>query len=63
MPKSPNLTPSKPRLPVTVRPIEDDTLLADIRAVAHLKRTTPKALVAEIIRTHLGPRFAPQVAT
>lgn len=48
--------------PVTLRPIEDITLLEDLRAAAHLKRTTPKALVADIIRTHLGPKFAPHVA-
>lgn len=64
MPAQHSSTPPLPgrRPPVTLRAIDDAALLADLHAAAHLKRTTPRALVADIIRQNLGPQFAPQVA-
>jgi hypothetical protein len=41
---------------------DDLTLLKDLDAVAHLKRTTRTQVVADIVQRTLGPKFAPQVA-
>jgi hypothetical protein len=41
---------------------DDLQLLQDLDAVAHLKRTTRTAVVADIVQRTLGPKFAPQVA-
>lgn len=40
----------------------DKALLEDLKAAAHLTRRTPAKLVADIIASNLGPRFAKQVA-
>lgn len=55
-----------PKREVTLRTTDitadDLTLLKDLDAVAHLKRTTRTQVVADIVRRTLGPKFAPQVA-
>lgn len=67
MPKK--LPPSDPRplkREVTVRTThitaDDFALLQDLDAVAHLRRTSRDAVVADIIQRTLGPKFAPHVA-
>lgn len=55
-----------PKREVTLRTTDitadDLTLLKDLDAVAHLKRTTRTQVVADIVQRTLGPKFAPQVA-
>jgi hypothetical protein len=55
-----------PKREVTLRTTDitadDLTLLKDLDAVAHLKRTTRTQVVADIVRRTLGPKFATQVA-
>lgn len=53
--------------PIHIKPtdlmIEDATLLADLKAAAHLQRRTPADLVAGIVARTLSPRFAKQIAS
>mgnify|MGYP006371158595 CR=1 FL=1 len=55
-----------PQRAVTLRPAaitaDDLTLLQDLDAVAHLKRTTRTQVAADIVQRTLGPKFASQVA-
>lgn len=39
----------------------DPQIQTDLKAVAHLKRTTPEAIVAEIVQKALGPTMASHV--
>lgn len=41
---------------------DDAVLLQDLDAVARLKRTTRSAIVADIVRQTLGPRFAKHIS-
>ena len=50
----------RPRREVLLRPIDpdDSELIADLRAAAHLQRTTPREIIVDVVKRKLGPRFA-----
>ncbi len=58
--------PKTPKREVTLRTkdITDDdlTLLKDLDAVAHLQRTTRTAVIADLVKRTLHPRFSTHVA-
>ena len=52
--------PKRPRREILLRPIhpDDSELIADLHAAARLQRTTPREIIAEVVKRKLGPRFS-----